>query len=355
MRRVMRIETVFALGRWAISLALAFFLTNLGGLIIADLPSVERPPTVEALIPQDAARENRAAQDAAAADIAELTAALETGRLALEAAEADSVAERDTFSAWISTRRATGDGVPEAEVVERTERLEAVRRTERAVRADVDALGAALDAANTRLAEANARRAALLAAAEPAYQRAIFVREARVFGLRLALTLPLLLVALWAIRTRRQSRLWPLWRGFVIFAAFAFFVELVPYLPSYGGYIHYSVGVLVTLLLGVWVIRAARRHRERRAEVVERSDEERRRAIPYDDAVAKVAKGTCPSCEGTLHTTDGHKINFCIHCGLKLYEDCPSCSTRRLVFFPFCMACGAPVGPAPEPAERAAA
>ena len=53
-------------------------------------------------------------------------------------------------------------------------------------------------------------------------------------------------------------------------------------------------------------------------------------------------KGTCPSCDNTLRTTEGAPINFCIHCGLKIYEPCPGCGTRRLVFFPFCMVCGAP-------------
>ncbi|UOM36025.1 zinc ribbon domain-containing protein [Acuticoccus sp. I52.16.1] len=345
MRRLFRIETLFALGKWAVSLALAFFLTSLGSLIIADLPQVERPPRVEEFVDAEAAARLDAELSALGERIEALSTAAETGQLNLEAAEADSAAERETFAAWIQARRATGDGVPEEDVVVRTRRLEEVRRTERQVRADLDAARGALREAQERTGDVTRDRAALLTAAEAPYQRALFLRQARVFGLRLALTLPLLVVGLWAVAKRRNSPRWPLWRGFVLFAAFAFFVELVPYLPSYGGYIHYGVGVVMTLVLGAWLVRAARRHRERRAEIVERSEAERRQAIHYDEAVVKAEKGTCPSCDNTLRTTDGAPVNFCIHCGLKLYEPCPQCGTRRLVFFPFCMSCGTHVGP----------
>ena len=53
------------------------------------------------------------------------------------------------------------------------------------------------------------------------------------FLYRLMLTLPLLVIAGW-----------PFVWGSICFALFAFFVELVPYLPSYGGYIRYVVGII---------------------------------------------------------------------------------------------------------------
>jgi predicted amidophosphoribosyltransferase len=34
--------------------------------------------------------------------------------------------------------------------------------------------------------------------------------------------------------------------------------------------------------------------------------------------------------------------NFCPHCGLGLFEDCPACTQRKSTFERFCHACGTP-------------
>lgn len=41
MRRLYTVEGLYALGMWALSIALAWFLVGLGGLVVADLPRVD--------------------------------------------------------------------------------------------------------------------------------------------------------------------------------------------------------------------------------------------------------------------------------------------------------------------------
>src|SRR5690606_27611202 len=94
--------------------------------------------------------------------------------------------------------------------------------------------------------------------AQPALDRDRFLTELRVFGLRLLICLPMLVAAGWMVLRKRESEYWPLMRGFVIAAIFVFFVELVPYLPSYGGYIRYVVGLALTVIAAHYVIKHLR-------------------------------------------------------------------------------------------------
>ena len=120
----------------------------------------------------------------------------------------------------------------DAELISRTQALDVLKNRERAAGTAVQAQQqAALDA---RQGTASERRK--LAQLEQTAQQALDIEfrqvELRVFLYRLALTLPLLVIAGWLFAKKRETTYWSFVWGFILFALFAFFVELVPYLPS---------------------------------------------------------------------------------------------------------------------------
>ena len=155
--------------------------------------------------------------------------------------------------------------------------------------------------------------------------------------------LPLLVAAGWLFAKKRHGTYWPFVWGFIFFAVFAFFVELVPYLPSYGGYVRYVVGIAVTAVVGRYAILALNRYLERQKLAETLPDQERRKELSYDVALARLAKSVCPGCERPVDLKN-EKIDFCPHCGIGLFDHCGHCSTRKSAFARFCHACGTGAG-----------
>src|SRR3990167_7388470 len=78
-------------------------------------------------------------------------------------------------------------------------------------------------------------------------------------------------------------------------------------------------------------------------------DQERRKELSYDVALARLAKNVCPGCERPVDLKND-KIDFCPHCGIGLFDRCGPCGTRKSAFARFCHACGASSqGAAPAP------
>jgi hypothetical protein len=124
-----------------------------------------------------------------------------------------------------------------------------------------------------------------------------------------------------------------------------FFVELVPYLPSYGGYVRYAVGIVLTIGAGHFLIKNMRSYLARRQVAEAQAEQERRRHVSHEEAFKKVAAKLCPGCDRPTATTGDAEANFCIHCGMTLYDHCKACNTRKMAFFRFCMTCGTPAEP----------
>ena len=324
---------------WLLAVIFAWFLIGLGGLIVGDLPRVAQSLSQDQFMPQPATQQQRALIEAQQRAQRQAVEAREQARLVAKARADDLNAARASFSAWVSTRRATGLADQDAELVARTRNLETLQAAALAAQQKVRSEDARVLANEQTISNARQRLDTFAQAARQRYDSAYRARQLRVFGVRLAFTLPLLLIAGWLLARRRKSRYWPFVWGFAFFALFAFFVELVPYLPSYGGYVRYAVGIVLTLLIGTWGIRRIQAYLERQKTTEARPEAERRKDLGYDLAHARLAKKICPGCERPVNLDDPTR-DFCMHCGITLFDTCPACGTRKSAFGHFCHHCG---------------
>jgi predicted RNA-binding Zn-ribbon protein involved in translation (DUF1610 family) len=333
-------EKWFRFGLWIVAFVFASFLIGLGGTIVQNLPKVEHRVTLEDFIDKPAATTLRAELKAMQEKRQVAQDAHDQAQLKLNGARANSAAARDTFNNWLATRHATMRPDQDAELIARTQMLDELKILERKALADVERQQQGL--LDARQAEERAQRdmRELENAASDKLAVAYRDQELRVFGYRLALTLPLLGIAGWLFAKKRQSTWWPFVWGFIYFALFAFFVELVPYLPSYGGYVRYVVGIVITVLIGRYAIVALNRYLEKQKLAEAMPDVERRKELSYDTALARLAKKVCPGCERPVDLTNT-AIDYCPHCGICLFDHCGTCKERKSAFARFCHACGA--------------
>jgi hypothetical protein len=332
-------ETWFNRGLWVISLIFASFLIGLGSLVMSDLPQVEQPFTVEQYADQVALRPLDS--EISAKQKAGETKDAERARLELQANNARDVSNeaRQTFDNWVETRRATGLTDQDPELISRTKALDALKAKESELNRQISAIDQERLAITQSTEALNAKRTSLINAAQGQYDAQYRAQELRIFLYRLMVTFPLILIAGWLFIKFRKSRQWPFIWGFIFFALFAFFVELVPYLPSYGGYVRYIVGIVLTLIVGRFIINALRAYLERQREEEMKPDTKRREELDYDVALNRLAKKVCAGCERPVNLEDTER-NFCTHCGICLFDQCTGCSTRKSAFARFCQACG---------------
>lgn len=336
-------EKWFRRGLWLVAFVFAGFLIGLGGTIVGDLPKVEAPLQLDDFLDRNAAQALRDQVKAARKAEQDAQTALEQASLQRSKAASESRAERETYGNWLSTRSATQRSDQDPELIRRTQQLDALKQVEvTAQRALEQQQQAALDARQS----AAAMQGQLNQLEADGYVKMSAERrkvELRVFLYRLALTLPLLAIAGWLFVKQRKSTYWPFVWGFIFFALFAFFVELVPYLPSYGGYVRYVVGIGITAVVGRYAILALNRYLERQKLAETLPDQERRKELSYDVALARLSKSVCPGCERPVDLKN-EKIDFCPHCGIGLFDRCGACSTRKSAFARFCHACGTGAG-----------
>ncbi len=334
-------EKWFRRGLWLVALVFAGFLVGLGGLVVSDLPQVESQLTRERFLDATAAAPVTVRLEAIERESRNLAETRERAQLALTTARNEVASAERSFRDWLGTRTATQRSEQDPEVIARTRALDGLRAKAREAERALEALDTRATTLRQEQARLRASLAELEASADARLRQEERRQELRVFLYRLALTLPLIAVAGWLFAKKRQSSYWPFVWGFIFFALFTFFVELVPYLPSYGGYVRYIVGIVLTVVIGHYAIRAMQRYLERQKAAEAEPETARREKLAYDLVLARLAKKVCPGCERPLDFSDP-TMNHCPHCGIGLFDRCLDCNTRKNAFARYCHACGAP-------------
>lgn len=326
-------------GLWVISFVFAGFLIGLGSLVVGDLPQVQSVPYMMDFV-------DHAKYDGLKATIEqkEKFNAEERNKLApeynkLTVLQSNYDKAKENYNNWLSTRQTTQDNNQNDEVLTRTRNLEkqqdGITKFEESLRnkeAEVQKLESDVQPIRAQLSEL-----------ESEANKKVFevdrLNQMKVFGYRLALTLPLLLIGAWLFAKKRKSKNWPFIWGFIFFALFAFFVELVPYLPSYGGYIRYIVGIVGTFFIGQYSIKALQNYLEKQRQAEAMPSSQVKESVNYELAHQRLSRSICPGCERPIDLKDAAR-NFCMHCGTCVFNNCVSCNTRKNAFAKFCHSCG---------------
>ena len=177
-------EKLFAFVMWLVSFVFAGFLIGLGGKIVADLPRVEDALSLEQFAEPQVLERTRDEIRALERRQAALGNRRAEAQLAFTAAGNAYASARDAYDKWIQTRTATADPAQDPEVLVRTRALDDLKAAERRAQAALEQIDAEALSVNQATARQRMAEGELLQAAQPAYQRALFAQELRVFGAR---------------------------------------------------------------------------------------------------------------------------------------------------------------------------
>jgi len=336
---------------FSISVILSIFLILLTDNIMSDIDSVTTSP-----MPTDF--ENAALIDNYNKDIARsddsiriLSIKMERLTKTIETVVMRREAEKESFDNWLSTRNTIGSPTNDVEVLARARKVDELLKVEQewqsqlAVLEDsVSQIAKYRDVNYIKIDEERQR-------ANELYFVALRKYDLKVFLIRLLIVTPILLIGIFFFLRFRRSKYWPLFQGYIIFSLYAFFFGLVPYLPSYGGYVRYSVGIILSLFAGYYAINSIRKYLEMKKKELEISSQERARNVQTEVAEKSLHNHICPSCgkDFILKTwespSDGGKpipvvTVYCRYCGLELFSNCDACGHKNFLHLPYCSNCG---------------
>ncbi|MGY3087018.1 FtsZ-binding cell division protein ZapB [Hymenobacter sp. UYAg731] len=336
-----------------ISLVLCGFLIALSEKIIGDLDPASQRPQLESF-----ASKGRAALEDQLAVLQLEAETLQDKNEAIEqtiaTARQNYDNEKQSFENWIKTRKTLGSPDKDQEVVDRARKLDEYYKIEQDWRSKLNVRKLQINARNKQKELIQKQLDKENQSAQIRFDAALRWHDLKIFLIRLLFVGPILGLGIFFFVRYRKHKFWPLYFGFSLFSLYAFFVGLVPYLPSYGGYIRYTVGIALSVGLGYYAIKRIRAYMEQKQEELKSSTQERARNVQLEVAEKALENHFCPSCgkdfiikkwEAPAKTIGNEALqvvtDFCRHCGLNLFVDCHNCGHKNFAHLPFCASCGA--------------
>lgn len=351
-----KLERTSRIVYYSISVLLSIFLILLSSKIIDDLDRTVSRPQLEDYLDNAKLSQLNATSDSMNLEISNLNSKRETINRAIEAAQGNYQNEKSSFDAWIVTRKTLGSPDKDTEVLERVKQIDSYLAIEKDWRAKDMLIQGDIDLINKKLGENQELIYEAQNEAQKVYDTVIKAYDLKVFLIRLLFVAPILALGIFFFVRFRRHKFWPLYFGFTLFSLYAFFVGLVPYLPSYGGYVRSTVGVILSIGLGYYAIKSIRVFIEKKQEELKISTQERAKNVRTEVAEKALENHHCPSCgkdfivrrwefaqaKATFNPESVYMLatNYCRHCGLELFKNCSNCGAKNYAHLPYCSDCG---------------
>ena len=355
-----KLERTSRIVNYSISSILCLFLILLSNRIIDDLENTTRRPHPEHFEDQSAIESFEYDIEKQNEEISVLYSKKETIEKTIAMAKENYANEKQSFDNWLLTRKTLGSPDKDKEVIDRATKLDEFYKIEQDWRLQLNALQNQIDEKEHQIRGIQNSIYEEQSKAYEQYDKELKWYELKVFLIRLIFVAPILTLGIFFFVRCRRHKFYPLFFGFTLFSIYVFFFGLVPYLPSYGGYVRYSVGVILSIGLGYYAIKRIKEFIEQKQAELKISTQERAKTIQSTIAEKALENHFCPSCgkDFILRNwefpaekkagTDSYTnvTTFCRHCGLELFKTCKTCGTKNFAHLLFCSTCGAKVNDA---------
>lgn len=273
----------------------------------------------------------------------------------IQTAELNKRHEQESFDNWNKARGTLGTATQDKEVLKRLAKVDEYQKIVQSWQLKYDSISSIQDELYKERQTINIKSEEAKNKATEEYHKVYQQYSLKVFGIRLLFATPILALGIFFFVKKRKNRYSPLYMGFSLFSVYVFFFGLVPYLPSFGGYIRYGVGILLTIGVGYYAIKQLLAYQERRKLELKQSTEERSLKMQSDTASKSFENHVCPSCGKdyllkvweVIDSDTPIKItravvpsNYCRYCGLQLIKKCQHCHQDNYAHLPFCIKCG---------------